>query len=228
VKILKAKVNWKDGWANSPMLQVLVDKIPARNELRYEQRGSIYYAEYQGYVEFFSWSGKQEDGYGGRHFRILMKDETEIILKGPWSSRAGVINKIGFGPCLDVSITDDGEVWNKGYTYYAGSITVESLKSIFPLVDIGDKRLSEKDEFALAIVVDNTDIRFDPCIRSKGGAYWHKSCANVHSIVHYLNQWNFAHNKNYSLPKLLKPYLNINTYNIKNLESDASQRIVVG
>jgi len=39
-------------------------------------------------------------------------------LKGPWSSRAGVMNKAGYGPCMDVRYNSTG----------TGAITVEAAE----------------------------------------------------------------------------------------------------
>jgi len=63
----------------------------------------LWYAESDdGFVSYFAWSGGQQDGYSGRHFDITTVEGEEVTLKGPWSSRAGVMNKAGYGPCMDV------------------------------------------------------------------------------------------------------------------------------
>ena len=124
MKVLNAKVNWANQWDNDASLQLLVDKMPAHSDLRYEQRGSLYYAELDGYVSFFSWS-KPGEGYGGDVFYLTMKDGTKKELKGPWSSRAGCMNDAGFGPCMDVSMTDDPEAFERGYTFYGAHATYE-------------------------------------------------------------------------------------------------------
>ena len=114
-------------WDNSAHLMVLVDKIPEYDELVYTKRGGHYYAEKDGYVKFHYHSGnpKRQEGYGGAVFHLKLDDGTETDLIGPWSSNSGSMNQQGFGPCLEVSITDEPQCWERGYTFYAGAITVE-------------------------------------------------------------------------------------------------------
>ncbi len=117
--------------ANYHRLEILVDRIPSRNEMRFERKGNLYYAEKEGYVEFYSWSGKGNDGgFYGREFPIIMKDGSKVILKGAWSSRSGVINKFFKPHCMEVSITDEVEAFKRGYTFYAGAITVDLAKEV--------------------------------------------------------------------------------------------------
>lgn len=112
------EVDWKEEYANDPRLQLEADDIPTRDELRYEGSTDtgLWYAESDdGFVSYFAWSGGQQDGYSGRHYDITTVDGEEVTLKGPWSSRSGVMNKAGHGPCMDV-------VYN---STNAGSITVD-------------------------------------------------------------------------------------------------------
>lgn len=121
------------GYANQPSLRVLVDEVP-KGDLTFEGKKvnshTLYFAEHDGYVEFYAHDPRDESGYGGRGFKLKVKDngdEREVQLKGPWSSRAGVMNSHGFTPCLDVAITDDEGVWARGWTFIAGAITLESV-----------------------------------------------------------------------------------------------------
>ncbi len=126
MKILKARVNWMIGWLNQPDFQILVDRIPKLDELRYEARDGHYYAELDGYVNFFGYSAPGE-GYGGRTFTLHMKDGSKADLIGPWSSRSGLLNAHGFGPCTEVAMTDDAAFFDRKKRfgcYYGGAITV--------------------------------------------------------------------------------------------------------
>lgn len=73
----------------------------------FEERMGIYRADVGDVVRYFSWTGPG-DGYGGRVFDITMINGEKKSLKGPWSSRAGVVNRL-FGEmdhiieCIDVS-----------------------------------------------------------------------------------------------------------------------------
>lgn len=122
MEVLNAKVDWNLRWANPPSLYLLVDKIP--DDLEYEQRGSLYFAEKEGFVNFFYYH-VPDQGYGGRKFHLKMKDGSEKVLIGPWSSNSSAMNAGGFPLCMECTITDDPKVWEKGYTFYAGAILVE-------------------------------------------------------------------------------------------------------
>lgn len=126
-------------------IKLLVDRIPERSEMRFTNRGNRYFSNCGGYVEYFAWKPPGNNGgYYNRHFDIIMEDESEVTLLGPWSSRSSAMNKAGFAPSLEVSITDDPRVFLRGYTFYAGAITVELLRPI--LVELGE-RLVEVDSY---------------------------------------------------------------------------------
>lgn len=59
----------------------------------FEQRGDIYRAEDGDIVQYYCYD-KPGGGYGGRRFDITMRDGSRRSLIGPWSSRAGVVNKL--------------------------------------------------------------------------------------------------------------------------------------
>ena len=124
--ILDARVEKFKEYDNTPSLKILVDKIPNRNDLEYTHRDCIYYAELDGYVSFFYYF-RPDDGYGGRTFNLKMKDGSTKSLIGPWSSNSASVNKI-FGPCVEVSITDDLNVWHRGYTFTGAAITLDKFK----------------------------------------------------------------------------------------------------
>jgi len=124
MKIIAAKIRWNNEWDNDPNLELLVDAFPDYSLLRYEKRGSLYYAELDGYVSFYAYSGPG-DGFGGRTFPITIIDGTQVNLKGPWSSRAGCMNNAGFKKCVDVSFIDDRASYDRGYTFYGGHATLE-------------------------------------------------------------------------------------------------------
>ena len=123
MRALAAKVKWWEGWGNDPALQLLVDGLPPLDAFRFERNGAIYYAELEGAVRYYAYS-KPDQGFGGRHFHITMKNGEEVILKGPWSSRPGEMRMYGFGPCVHVSITDDPLAFERGYTFFAGDVTL--------------------------------------------------------------------------------------------------------
>jgi hypothetical protein len=103
MKLVKSSVRMYERYANDALYEIWVEGLPALEEMRYEKRGSLYYAEKDGYVVFYAYSGPG-DGYGGRTFNITLTDGTPLALKGPWSSRAGEMMKAGFPETVEVVI----------------------------------------------------------------------------------------------------------------------------
>lgn len=109
--------------------QILVSDYPAREEFRYEklrvEKGTAYFAELDGFVSFYFHDPKDETGFYGREIPLTLLDGTEVSIKGPWSSRPAVMTSLGFAPSLAVSYTKDPDVWARGYTFFAGAVTVD-------------------------------------------------------------------------------------------------------
>ena len=126
MKVLEAKVNWHEQFDNAPSLEILVDKLVDQSKLIYRQKNNLYYAEREGYVSFFYNVINDNKGYAGREFKLKMEDGIDAVtLKGPYSSRSGIVNSLGFGPCLEVAIVDDLKSFERGYTFYAGAVTLD-------------------------------------------------------------------------------------------------------
>lgn len=141
MKILAAKIRWNEGYCNNPDLEILVDKIPELKDLDYDvtqvrygnEKSNLYLAIQDGYASFLSWSGKKNDGgYCGQEWQIIVNGKP-VTVKGPWSSRSGVMNKAFKTQVMEVSITDDLQAYERGYTFCAGAMTVEKvLKEVLP------------------------------------------------------------------------------------------------
>ena len=161
MKVLNARVRWMQGYANSPTLEILVDRFPTESDYRYEHKPpAAYYAEAEGSVRFFAYTGPGE-GYGGREFEIRMKGTgRRVTLVGPWSSRAGYMNSIGFGPCVDVSITEDPKAFARGHTFYSGAVTLELAQAAAKIAGCFLVKVGGAEES-----VDGKDVRWDPSIR---------------------------------------------------------------
>lgn len=134
MKILDARVNWMSEFDNDPGLQVLVDRVPPLEELIYIERplgrsACFLYAEKGGYVHYLYADTRDTRGFSGRGYTLKVRKEwgaepVEETYIGPWSSRSAVANSLGFGPCVDASITDSLEAFQRGYTFSAGAITL--------------------------------------------------------------------------------------------------------
>lgn len=129
MKILDMQIDWRYKYGNSPDIKILVDEIP--DDLVYEVmtlagNSELYFAEKDGYVNFYSYKGP-DNGFGGKSFELNLGNGESVILIGPWSSRTGVMNKF-FPPSREVSMTTNPEVMEKGITFSSGYVTVELLR----------------------------------------------------------------------------------------------------
>lgn len=161
MKLLKAKIDWCLDYDNDPRLKVLVDKMPDMSDARFEQRGSLYFAEKDDCVRFFSYS-KPGEGYGGSKFNITLLDGTPKTLIGPLSSNHDAMNAAGFTPSFPVVITDDPKTWERGYTFFAGHATLEwvqnalvTIKQRLELVGSGNPCDSQASGEQLTVIGGN-------------------------------------------------------------------------
>lgn len=132
MKVLQATIDWMLDWDNDPHLKVLVDKIPDKviyHQYDLDSGAAFYVGENDGWVSYFYHNPMNQTGFGGRNFTLTLDTGEVKVIKGPWSSRAGVANHYLKIPCVDVTITDEFEVWQRGFTFYAGSISVAKIST---------------------------------------------------------------------------------------------------
>lgn len=135
MELRAASVDWREDVGNDPRLQVVVDVIPTRDNLRFEHEDGIWCGIKDGYVAYYSWSGNGNDGgFSGQGFTVTMRDGREEVLRGPGASRAGCVNQRSFGPVVDVRITTDMSVLERGHTFRTGALTLEAAKQAIDLV----------------------------------------------------------------------------------------------
>ena len=101
MKIIHSHIDWYEGWANYPKLVVGIDRKPV---WKYICRNNMYFAQDDFVFNFFYHHQHNQEGYGGRIFDLDMVDGTKASIKGPWSSRAEVMNREGFRACVDSHI----------------------------------------------------------------------------------------------------------------------------
>jgi hypothetical protein len=107
-EILGLEINWHKGFANDPTIKLLVDRAPTLEEFRYKTRPvgrdyTLFYGTYGPWVDFAAHTPSNESGYGGRKFTYRLEDETEMTVKGPWSSRSSYMNMY-FEHCIEVTL----------------------------------------------------------------------------------------------------------------------------
>jgi len=123
MKPISCSVEWYEKWANDPILQIVVDEIPNREDLRYKHKQTLWFAEKDGYVSFFYWEGPNNNGgYYGSNYKITLEDESTVTLLGPWSSNSAAVNMQFIPQCLDVSIKTEKE---KLSCWCSGAVSLE-------------------------------------------------------------------------------------------------------
>jgi len=156
MKVIKARINWNLEWSNDAKLEILVDKIPSHDELVYRAYpnggDTLYYAEKGGYVSYLYHKPSDQTGFGGRTFNLNVLTDSplevmtarvngekpikKIEVRGPWSSNSGSVNTMVETKCVEVTLTDKEEVWERGHTFYGGNVTVslarKALRMIHP------------------------------------------------------------------------------------------------
>jgi hypothetical protein len=127
MKIIRMKIDWRQGLGNLPRILVLVDQIPKQEELFYQRSKTtpnLHLAVKEGYADFFSWSHKGDDG--GYYHAVWERNIEGTVTKvlGPWSARAGVINWAFEQQILSVGITVNEKDFEENQ-FFMGAITVE-------------------------------------------------------------------------------------------------------
>jgi hypothetical protein len=130
--IYDAKVNPHKGYENMPSLEVFLrDRTPDRNELRYKTKkvdnSTLYFAEKDGYVSFFLHNPRDQTGYGGSTFEVTLIDGTKVRVKGPWSSRAAVMNNYFQPHCMECVFYQEGQ---RKYSGVAGAIAMPLAQKV--------------------------------------------------------------------------------------------------
>lgn len=159
---LDAKVRWNPDLLNPPTLQILVDHLPLMEKMVFTQLGQLYYGENEGLVDFFFHNPQDQRGYGGRLFHLMLDTGTVITLKGPWSSRSGVMNKAGFGPCMEASLVSERDSFDRGHTFTSCAITVELTREIIDEFLPGVylvKEVNDKGEITFTVSKDPEEVK---------------------------------------------------------------------
>jgi hypothetical protein len=138
MELLKAKVHKLEGYANPPTMQILVDKIPEFEEIEHQVVSigdhTAYFGEKDGFVHYCVHNARNESGFGGRLFKLKTFDGI-VDVRGPWSSNSHAMRQLGFTDSTEVSMTDDPEAFERGYTFMAGTVTVDFFRKCLVMAD---------------------------------------------------------------------------------------------
>ncbi len=134
MKILGAVVDWNDHYDNAPQLVIAVDELPGNEAYSYASKPltggrTLYRAEHDGFVRFYLHNPNDEHGYGERSFKLRSHHGEEFTIKGPWSSRSGVVNQHFSPHCTEVMYALDPDHLKvcppRGIGIYSGVATLD-------------------------------------------------------------------------------------------------------
>lgn len=120
-------------FVGNPNLALLVDsEPPAISEMRFNNKGKYWYAEQDGWVEYFSDGGK-----GGVSRTVTTIDGEERRFSNVGASRASIFNRENLGPFVDVKYTTDEEKFKEGPTQMSkATVTLEVAKEAAELIGV--------------------------------------------------------------------------------------------
>jgi hypothetical protein len=202
IKVLDAEVWWGDGYENAPSVTFTLDRAPCwdiydkrpgggRGQLSTEQeavvgRGlsapttpgwHVYWSEDDGFVTFFTWGGKPDDGCGGSRRQVRLRDGGSELVVGGWHVGPGVAVAAGLPATIDTAMRVKG-----GYrTAIACFITVErfhfAVAHHLPDVEIVGNTVKwrgqlSKAEFMAAERVRRDLIRDELEAKYHDGSWW--------------------------------------------------------
>lgn len=117
------EIDWADGWANDPRVNVKANREPKAEEFLYEHKESYYFARV-GCVCRFVHYVRPGSGFGGRTFHLTMKDGSIESLYGPWSGNSLGARRAGFPATKEASGA-------------GGAITIEALVPLLKTKGLG-------------------------------------------------------------------------------------------
>jgi len=126
-KIIEVRPKWMDGWGNRPGFEVLVTPYDERQGI-WEERDGYYHSQIGDIIHRMYTNGRPNQGFGGAHFSLNMRDGSTREFDGAWSSSAFSVSVMyPDKPGVECSVTDEHEVWLRGYTFAARDVSVEGL-----------------------------------------------------------------------------------------------------
>lgn len=143
VKTLAFDVDWHDSAANSPRLLALTEGLPVRDaDTAYEKHAiaddpgwHVYYSDFDGYVWFFTWGGKPDDGFGGWKRTVTLSDGTTETVIGGWHASSDCTTAAGLPRVMSVVTTrneTESARWPRSGS--SGFMTVERVERELPLL----------------------------------------------------------------------------------------------
>ena len=135
--VLDARVNVGVG------VELLLEDVPSARETRFQffsdggtnPEAGYYYAEKDGIVRAYYWSGQEDRGFGGHCFPITLESGEKRKLLGPWDCGSAPFHRLGvkgfvraYWPHLPAEPLD--VVWKRGWTFCAGYATARLVDQV--------------------------------------------------------------------------------------------------
>lgn len=115
---MQVSVDWMEGWGNTPnfVIHCSKDNIPELVKSEFTNHSGLWvHVSDNGFVHYFAHKGiGNEGGYSGAPFTFLHNGQIKTR-RGPWSSRAGCVNQLGYN-IVDVVVDDNGSRYSAAIT----------------------------------------------------------------------------------------------------------------
>lgn len=183
MKVSKIKIDWAKEWANNPRIKILLSDIPSRDSLVYEQIDDLFFAEKEGFVNFFYYK-RPGDGYGGSHFTITLSNGERKTLIGPWSSDSYAMNRC-FPHSVGCAYTDSLKTFERGYTFTSGHLLVDFVQDNLHLCD---ENIELKAKYSGGDIIYVPVLANNPCsfcyVENMGNNSRCKECGHkIHEVL---------------------------------------------
>lgn len=195
-----AQVNWNDDHDNAPMLEIVASDYPEEGDWSYADfqisPGCVLYrAEYNDYVRFLHHMASDQVGFGGRTFDLRLHSGQIIQIKGPWSSRAGVVNRYFVPHCVEVLRYNNHSDMQDRRGGQTGHVTIDAAVKAIRLARVH-----------LVRIIDGMDIKYEPVMRSSTPKGLFRRALEGRTplweyIVPDIGQFNHQLQQMYSLPQ---------------------------
>lgn len=178
MEIVSGIINWfAEDQDRAPEFELIVGNIPSMGKMRFKEEKGFYYANEAGRVEKFRQGEPDADRYP-LHITVMRRENCQRMLKpvveqlfNPQLVPAYVINELGLGSCVDVTMRSQ-----TGHEYWRGAVTELALKRALKgkRIRMG-KALGEKfEKGARAWVLKNAWSVWEPVVKLGTGRYWAK------------------------------------------------------
>lgn len=139
IEILSGRIDWREGTAQNPEINLLVSRLPEDYEFVYRLRDGVYFGEFNGFSKFYCLKEKKST----QMIRIRMDTGYDCWLTGPIVPSISYVNSLGFSSSIRVGYTASSNYFYSNIIDHVGNITTDFLEKYLHTVSFPVFRGSE-------------------------------------------------------------------------------------